>query len=140
MSTSAPIRRPAGVTVIMVLTYLVGILDLVTGLVLLFGRDDATLQRDSGLSGGTLLTVAIVMILLAVFVILLAGALGRGSGGARMIIAFLMVLRLLLGIWGTIAIHSTTRWSSLVSALVALVVLLLLFSASANAWFASKKY
>ena len=112
----------------------------IAGVYLLVARGSADVENETGFDAGTLLTVAIVVILIAVFVILLAGALGRGSGGARLIVAFVMVARLLIGVWGVIAISSTTRWSSLLSAVVALVVLLLLFSSSANAWFASKKY
>ena len=141
MSNPSPApTRPGGVTLVVVLTYLSGILGLLEGLWLLVARGSADVERETGFDSGTLLTLGIVVILIAVFVILLAGALGRGSGGARLIVGFVMVARLLVGIWGVVAIHSATRWSSLLNALLALAVLLLLYSASANAWFASKKY
>lgn len=140
MTTSPAPARPAGVTLVVFLAYLSGILDVVSGLLLLLARNDAAAQRDSGLDGGTLMLVGIVTILIGVFVILLAGALGRGSSGARLIVTAVMVARLGIGIWGVIAIHSVTRWSSLLSAVIAAVVLLLLWSSSASEWFASKKY
>jgi hypothetical protein len=129
-----------GVTVVMLLTFLVGIFDLFTAVLLLVRRDDAATQASTGLSGSAILTLAIVQILIAIFIILLASAIGRGNSGARMILSFVLVARLLLGLWGTVAIHGNQRWSSLTQAIVSAVLLLLLFTADANTFFRAKKF
>ncbi len=136
---AAPARRPMGVSVVMLLTYLVGIFDLFSAVLLLTRRNDATTQESTGLTAQAMLTLAIAQIIIAAFVILLASAIGRGNSGARMILSFVLIARLLLGLWGTVAIHGNQRWSSLTQAIVSAVLLFLLFTADANTFFQSRK-
>ena len=111
-------KRPGGVTLVAVLAWISGAVQIV----------DATF----GLLGGRGLSAWIP---LAVGILTIAVSLGlfRGTGVARIIMAVVFVLNLAVGVWALFI--SPFIWIPLFTALTGLVGLLLLFSRRANAFF-----
>jgi len=132
-----PARRPAGITLLAVLIVVSGLLGLIGSIAVIIGRGNDDFVRDTGVGSSTLLWVGIVGVIIAVVYLLVARGLTRGSGLARGLAALVAVLSLASGIYQTIIQSGSLRWSAVVSALLALIVLLLLFSPRANAFFAS---
>ena len=133
----APARRPAGITLLAVLIVVSGLLGLIGSIAVIIGRGNDDFVGDTGVGSSTLLWVGIVGVIIAVVYLLVARGLTRGSGLARGLAALVAVLSLASGIYQTIIQSGSLRWSAVVSALLALIVLLLLFSPRANAFFAS---
>ena len=133
----APARRPGGITLLAVLIVVSGLLGLIGSIAVIIGRGNDDFVHDTGVGSSTLLWVGIVGVIIAVVYLLVARGLTRGSGLARGLAALVAVLSLASGIYQAILQSGSLRWSAVVSALLALIVLLLLFSPRANAFFAS---
>ena len=133
----APARRPGGITLLAVLIVVSGLLGLIGSIAVIIGRGNDDFVRDTGVGSSTLLWVGIVGVIIAVVYLLVARGLTRGSGLARGLAALVAVLSLASGIYQAIIQSGSLRWSAVVSALLALIVLMLLFSPRANAFFAS---
>jgi hypothetical protein len=133
----APARRPGGITLLAVLIVVSGLLGLIGSIAVIIGRGNDDFVSDTGVGSSTLLWVGIVGVVIAVVYLLVARGLTRGSGLARGLAALVAVLSLASGIYQAIIQSGSLRWSAVVSALLALIVLLLLFSPRANAFFAS---
>ena len=133
----APARRPGGITLLAVLIVVSGLLGLIGSIAVIIGRGNDDFVRDTGVGPGTLLWVGIVGVIIAVVYLLVARGLTRGSGLARGLAALVAVLSLASGIYQAIIQSGSLRWSAIVSALLALIVLSLLFSPRANAFFGS---
>lgn len=136
MTSELP-KRPASVSFVVILTWLVAIVTIIDGLILLFASD-ATLS-DAGVNPDTATLTAWISIVLGLVIALFASALGNGSKFARLLISLLMMVRFVLGgfaivmLWG-----STFMWGAVVLTLVAAFVLYLLWNAKASAWFAAR--
>mgnify|MGYP003585089504 CR=1 FL=1 len=136
MSTSAP-SRPASVSFVVFLTWLVAIVTLIDGAILLFASD-ATLVA-AGVNPDNANLTAWVSIVLGLVIVLFASALSKGSGFARLLISLLMVFRFVLGAFAVVVLWgSSFFWGALVLTLVAVLVLYLLWNAKASAWFAAR--
>lgn len=133
----APARRPGGITLLAVLIVVSGLLGLIGSIAVIIGRGNDDFVRDTGVGSSTLLWVGIVGVIIAVVYLLVARGLTRGSGLARGLAALVAVLSLASGIYQAIIQSGSLRWSAIVSALLALIVLSLLFSPRANAFFGS---
>ncbi|MET0976984.1 MAG: hypothetical protein ABWX82_15085 [Leifsonia sp.] len=129
------VARPGGVTFIAVLVWIQGFFDIVAGLILLFNQNNAPLLEDFGGSGG-LITSAIIYILVGIIIIVIARGLLRGSNGARVIVTVVELITLIGAIFLMIAAPSQFL-SALITAAIALVVILLLWTGRAAAFFRS---
>ena len=132
----APARRPGGITLLAVLI-VVSSLGLIGSIAVIIGRGNDDFVQDAGVGSSTLLWVGIVGVIIAVVYLLVARGLTRGSGLARGLAALVAVLSLASGIYQAIIQSGSLRWSGIVSAVLALIVLSLLFSPRANAFFGS---
>lgn len=135
MASSSFNRRPGGVTLVAVLTWISGTLDILGGFLLLFLQNDEQVVRAFGGTGG-LITNAVVSILIGVIVVAVANGLLHGNSGSRLVITIVEVLSIAAGIFTSI-VAPALFWSELVGILIAVIVLLLLWSRSANAFFRS---
>jgi hypothetical protein len=135
--TTEPVKRPASVSFVVFLTWVVALLTILDGILVLFASD-ATLI-EAGVNPNNATTTGWIAIVLGLVIALFASALGKGSGFARLLISLLMVLRLALGIFGMVVLWgSTFFWTALILVALALLVLYLLWNAKAAAWFASR--
>ncbi|PPL19893.1 hypothetical protein [Microterricola pindariensis] len=126
-------RRPGGVTLVAVLAWISGALDIAGGVFLLFMQNDPAVVSSFGGTSG-LITSAVVGILLGVIVVAVANGLLRGRNSSRLIITVVEVLSITTGIFLAIA-APTLLSSELVGVLFSVIVLVLLWSRSANAYF-----
>jgi hypothetical protein len=128
-------RRPLGVTLIVVLTVVSGLLSLIGGLLILALHNNADLIRRSSESSRSLLVIGISSAVVGLIYLLVARGLARGNGFARFLVGFFSVLELIGGAYLAIDKREEVRTHGLVSALLALLILLLLYSRRANAFF-----
>ena len=117
--------RPFGVTLVGAIILIWGALSLVFGVLALFNRGD---------DGGAVLGAAIVAILVGVVYLAVAKGLFNGNAMSRMIVALVTVLSLIGGIWTLLAV-SGQRVAGVAQAVVAVIVLALLYGRKASAFF-----
>ena len=121
MASNQGVQRPFGVTLIMILIVINGILTVISGLIsALMLRDDINI------------VYSLVLIILGLVYLAVAGALGRGNRAERMLIALVTVLMLVIGIVGLFSGNVAT---GIIQIVISLIVLLVLFSRKASAFF-----
>lgn len=128
-------RRPIGVTLIITLTVISGLLGLAAGALIAALHKNDDLIRRTEESSGTLLTIGVVSAVIGLIYLLVARGLSRGSGFARFLVALVSVLNLVGGAYLLVAREEDVRLHGVVSAALALLILLLLYSKRANAFF-----
>jgi len=127
-------RRPGGVTFVAILTWIGGFFDVLAGaLVLLFGTDPDLAEAAGG--GAALTTVAIVSIIIGVVAIAVAAGLLSGRRLARIVVAIVEVLSIAGSVWVIVA--TPTAIAEYFSIAFGVLILVLLFSPKANAYFRS---
>lgn len=126
-------KRPLGVTIVAALAIISGILDVLGGLLLLPMQGDAAIVD---VFGGSAMVVALAVIstLVGILTLVIAFGLLRGNPVARIAATILQVLSLAMSLWVGIAQPSALA-TELPSALLALAVIVLLWSADATRFF-----
>ena len=127
--------RPAGVTIVAVVAWISGALDIISGTILLFQSGVASVV--SGFGGtGQLYGAAIGSIIVGLVIVAVAGGLLGGSSTARMIVTVVEVLSIIGSFFLAFAYLSGAigEWIGIV---VSIVVLLLLWTRRANSFFNS---
>lgn len=133
MSTS--ISRPGSVTVVAVLAWISGVLDIIGGSVLLFQSGvDAVVDKLGG--AAPLIGSGLLTILVGVAVIVIAVGLLRGSNAARVAITVLEAISIVGSAFLAIA-YPAGAIGEYFSIAAALVVIALLWTRPANAFFRS---
>lgn len=124
--TPVPTRRPAGVTMVGAIATVSGILGTLGGvLALIVG---SSVQYGSIAAG--------VQILLGIITLAVAAGLLRGSNSARIVISLVFLLNIASVIFLPLALGGVL-WAAVASAVLALVGLILLWTARANEYFRS---
>jgi|SoiMethySBSTD1v2_1073268.scaffolds.fasta_scaffold577400_1 hypothetical protein len=127
--------RPGGVTLVAVLTWIQGLLDVVGGIILLFNVDNPAFEREFGY-GDAVLIAGIATIVIGVVIIAVARGLLRGSRFARGVVTVFVLLSLISAVYVAIAIPAQLV-PAIVSGLLSLIVLGLLWSGKAASFFAN---
>ena len=130
---SNAIARPGGVTLVAVLTWIVGLLDVLGGTILLFQTSVAATVEEFG-GSSQLIASAIFTILVGVVVIAIAGGLLRGSPSARIVVTVFQVLSIMGGVFLAIA-YPAGAIGEYIGIAISLVVIFLLWTGRANAFF-----
>lgn len=131
-----PTRRPASVTLVMILTWIVAIFTVIGGLLFLLA--DAATLLDAGLSKGEANTYGVVEIVLGIVIALVAIGLGNGNNFSRFLVSLLMVLRIGLSVWVAVALWGYAGfWAVVAAGVISLLVLVMLWNAKASAFFAA---
>jgi hypothetical protein len=126
-------KRPLGVTIVAALAIVSGAFDIIGGIVLLsMQADPTTADAFGGASVAT--SLAIMEIAIGIVMVIIAFGLLRGNSASRIAATAVQVISLLGSIWIGIAQPSTLP-TEIVSALVALAILMLLWSAEATRYF-----
>jgi len=125
-------RRPAGITLLMVLGVIQGAISVIGGLVLFIARNDQEVLANAGGSKSTVTAVAVTTMVIGLIVILVSLALGGGSNGARLLLGAVMVLNLIGDVYLIVKYSGNQRASGIGSAVVALIVLYLLYGSKAS--------
>lgn len=129
-----PATRPGTVTFVAVLAYINGVLNIVGGVVILFTRDQMARASSAGAQAG-LITSAILAIILGIVILVVARGLLNGSRFARGLVTVVMILN---AIGGLLLLFSFQFFSGILEILWAVVMLSLLYTQRANAFFASR--
>jgi hypothetical protein len=134
MST-AQTGRPTTVTIIGVLAYIAGLLDMVSGVILFFLLPNEDVVDSFG-GSGPLITAAIGSIVVGLIVVVVAGGLLRGSQTSRLIVTVLQVLSLIGSLFLAVAWRETaTATDEWIGIAVSALVLILLWTPKASAFF-----
>jgi hypothetical protein len=132
---SNSIVRPGGVTLVAVLTWISGLLDVISGSVLLFQTSvDATVEQFGGAS--QLIASALLTILIGVVVIVVAIGLLRGNNASRVVITIFQMLSIMGSVFLAIA-YPAGAIGEYFSIAVAAIVLILLWTGRASSFFRS---
>jgi hypothetical protein len=126
-------KRPLGVTIVALLAILSGAFDIIGGIVLLAGQGDAELAEAFG-GTGMLVTIAAVSIVIGVAILIIALGLLRGNAVARVAATAVQVFSLVMSVWVAIA-QPSSLGTEIPSALLAIAVLVLLWSGEASRYF-----
>ncbi|WP_434316944.1 DUF7144 family membrane protein [Leifsonia sp. P73] len=129
-----PATRPGTVTFVAVLAYINGVLNIVGGVVILFTRDQMVRASNAGAIAG-ITTSAILAIILGIVILVVARGLLNGSRFARGIVTIVMILN---AIGGVVLLFSLQFFSGILEILWAVVMLSLLYTQRANAFFAGR--
>jgi len=131
------VGRPITISIVAVLAFLSGVVDIITGIVLMFDAGNPEVNAAFGGSGGAL-TSAIGSTLLGVIVVALSFGIWRGRWVARMIITVLQALSLIHSLFLAVANMGNPigEWASV---LVSLIVLILLWTRPASAYFSARE-
>ncbi len=140
MSDRAHDGRPPGVTIVVVLTALMAVLDVVAGVLVLVGRaqggsiDDLTPEQAADVA----LVVGIVLLVLGVLQAFLAVRLAQRSNGARLVLTLVLAAQLAHA-WVLVSGRRDGLVQGFAGLAVTLVILALVWSPSASGWFTSDR-
>ncbi|MET0865804.1 MAG: hypothetical protein ABWZ98_15850 [Nakamurella sp.] len=124
--TTPAVRRPALVTLVVVLTVIGGIGSIISGII--------ALTVAGGLAWAGVILIGLGAIYLAV-----AKGLADGNPLSRLIVAVVALLQVVVAVFTMIGTDSSQiRNSAIGSAIVGVILLLILFSPKANAFFGSR--
>jgi hypothetical protein len=136
MTTPEVQDRPGGITFVVVLAYIASIFIILNGFLVMFGSDEIRLQLVSGATEDELKWVGILSVVIGVIGIMLTGALSRGSRVVRVLFAIWVAFQIAAGL-NSMLNHSGEQASSAVVPVVfGILILFLLFNASAKDFFA----
>lgn len=118
--------RPGGVTLVSILAWISGILQVITGIVLLLAAGVANLVAIA----------AWISIILGIITIAVGLGLWRGVNVARILATIVFILNIVSAVWGIF--QPDTGWvSPLVSGVLSLIGVILLWTKPANDFFRS---
>lgn len=125
--------RPAGVTIVAIIAWISGAIDLVVGTIGFFRASAIAVDPQWG-GAGAVYASAIVSIILGLITVIVAGGLLGGNTAARLIVTVVMVLSLISSLFVAVAAlgNPVGEWLSI---LVTFIGLILLWSRKANAFF-----
>ncbi|HEX5731088.1 hypothetical protein [Microbacterium sp.] len=116
--------RPGGVTLVAVLAWISGAVNIIAGGLLIFA---AIMAPDA-------LWFGLVQFILGIITIVVSIGLLRGSSGARLVVTIVFVLNLISALV-VIFFQQAQVWSGIVSGVVVLIGLVLLWTPRANEFF-----
>jgi hypothetical protein len=120
-------RRPILLSIVTILMILSGAFAVISGVILAVFSGNDSLQRDSGESSSTLLTLGITGIILGLIHIWLAMGLRRGSRFIRGLVGIYEIVQIAAALWALIALHAQYRVNAIMTILISLFVLWYLF-------------
>lgn len=132
---SYSVSRPGGVTLVAVLAWISGALDVLGGTLLLFQTSIASVVERFG-GESQLIASAILSILVGVVVIVVALGLLRGDAGARVVITIFQALSIMSSVLLAIA-YPPGAIGEYVSIAVAVIIIALLWTRRASDFFRS---
>ena len=130
-------KRPGIITFLGVLGFISGIFKLLLGLVIVLDTNRVEAFATEGATNGVLLGVGVGMMLLGAFTLFLANSLLSGQKWAQVWYGIVFTINLVVGIVTTFTHTGDARWSALASAIIAFIVLQMVFSDRAQEYFES---
>lgn len=127
-------KRPGGVTLVAVIVWISGALQVIGGVIGLITASTTAEVNGVPESAGTLTATAIVAIVLGIITVVVGAALLRGSQVARVLTTIVLALNLASAVYLLVAVP-TSVWQGILNGVLALLGLVLLYTRSANAFF-----
>lgn len=124
---SEHIRRPGGITLLMVLGVINGIAGIGSGLFLVIDSDDQKLQDVANMSSSQLTGAGAGSVIAGVIVLGCALALGGGSSFVRWAYGIITMVNVSFGVWGLFALHGEQQLTAAFSLAFGLMILWILF-------------
>jgi hypothetical protein len=140
LDSFAPARRPGLVTLLVVLVVIGGILSILAGIVVIVAWNspaESELVVETGSSNAGLI-VGIISIAVGLLYLFVARGLARGNKGARLVVAIVSVLSVASGLYLALTQDGNARVSGWSSVVWGVVILAILYSPKANAFFATR--
>jgi hypothetical protein len=132
------IARPGGITLLMILGVIQGVIGIAGGIFLILDKDDQTLRDEVNLTSNTLVASGIGLLVAGVIILLLALRLGSGSNLVRWLYGIVTIVNVGFGVWGLFSLHGEQQMSAAFSTVFGLIVLWILFgSERTDEFFAS---
>lgn len=131
-------NRPFGVTVLSVLTLLIGVTDVIAGLLFVFTRNNQEVQTTAQTSAEVLLIAGVVYLVIGFIYLAVARGLWQGNNGSRMVVIVVSVINLAAGLWLLTQSVGSTRLQAALSILLAVILLLIVNSGRAKAYFLAR--
>jgi hypothetical protein len=125
-------RRPLGITLLIALVVIQGIVVIIHGITVFSARNDAQFLVKNDMTSGELTWLAVVAIGIGVFIVLVGLGLGTGSGVARFLVGLFTLIALAEGVYALVTYSGAQQATAIVSVIVALVVLYLLYGSRRN--------
>ena len=130
------VERPGGITLLVVLGWIQGLLALAAGLFLILDKNSQELQDKAEMSADQLASTGVAAIVFGGAVLILASMLGRGNTVVRWLFGLLVVVNVGIGIWGLFGLHGEQQLSAALSVVFGLLILWLLFGPErTDRWF-----
>lgn len=135
--SEVPVKRPGGVTFIGVLVVISGILYVLSGVIALIayagtGGELTSNQRT------VILVIGIAILLFGIIELAVARGIFRGSNVARIIVAVVNVLTIISGLFAAFQ-SGNQRGVSFTQVVIAIIILAVLYSPRANAFFGQNR-
>jgi hypothetical protein len=132
------IARPGGITLLMILGVIQGVIGIAGGIFLILDKDDQTLRDEVNLTSNTLVASGIGLLVAGAIIMLLALRLGSGSNIVRWLYGIVTIVNVGFGVWGLFSLHGEQQMSAAFSTVFGLIVLWILFgSERTDEFFAS---
>jgi hypothetical protein len=135
VQADVPVRRPGGVTFVVVLVWLAAIGDLILGIVLLLASFSTSVKNDATIDVSLLRYYSLALVIAGLITAWVASALGGRSQFARALIIVIMSLHVASAAWALIAIRGFTIWSAAFDLLFSLFIIGLLTSRQASDYY-----
>ena len=144
--STGTVSRPGTITLIVVLMWINAIIEIIGGVLLMLGATSSSFVTgfDEGagvedVTGGVLLTAGIIGVIFGIITILLAIGLKNGSNGVRIFVTILIVLQILVDVAELTIWQNRSIWTGLLGILIWLIILGMLWSSRASAFFTHPK-
>ena len=135
---TAPVRRPVLVTVLLVLVVISGVLSILGGIVIVLARNNAEVVAATDGSSTVGLWLGILAIVVGLLYLAVAKGLASGNNGSRVVVAVVSVINIAAGLYVALTQHGNAVYSGWSSVFWGVVILAILYSPSANAFFARR--
>lgn len=104
------VRCPGGITLLVVLGWIQGLLALGAGLFLILDKNSEELQDKAEMSADQLVSTGVGLLVAGSAILILTSMLGRGNSVVRWLFGLLILLNVGIGIWGLFGPEQTGRW------------------------------
>ena len=131
---TAPARRPGLVTLLIVLVVIGGVLSVIGGIALIFLKDNPDVVAKTG-SSNVGIWAGVGSIIIGLIYLAVAKGLSNGNGLSRLIVAIVSILSVIGGFWIGITQVGNGAISGWSSVFWGVIILLILYSPRANAFF-----
>lgn len=134
---TAPARRPVLVTVLLVLVVISGVLSILGGIIIVVAHNSSEVIAETG-SSSIGLWLGILAIIVGLVYLAVAKGLGSGNNGSRLLVAIVSVINIAAGLYVALTQTGNATYSGWSSVFWGVVILAILYSPSANAFFARR--